>query len=131
MDRCRSSTTLGNAPSNTRATARCPLSFLRRVSRFFVRGDQLNFDVGKLAPDHLPPHAHADTLAVVAWFDGRPVLVDTGAYTYTGPERDAFRGTAGHNTLELDGVDQCEFWGDFRLAFPPAVSQNLRSISAS
>ena len=51
----------------------------------------------------------------------RPNPVDPGAYAYTGPDRNRFRGTAAHNTVELDGVDQCEFWGDFRLAFPPQV----------
>lgn len=48
-------------------------------------------------------HAHADALALVLAVDGRPALADPGAYTYLGPERDDFRGTAAHNTVEVDG----------------------------
>jgi len=83
--------------------------------------DQVIFDVGPVSPPHLPPHAHADVLSVVLWADGRPVLVDPGSFAYTGPLRRAFRSTRAHNTVEVDGRDQCELWGDFRVAYPPNV----------
>jgi hypothetical protein len=83
--------------------------------------DQLVFDAGPLTADHLPPHAHADALSLTLWWDGAPVLVDPGAFSYSGPTREEFRSTAAHNTVEVDGQDQCVFWGDFRLAFPPRV----------
>ncbi len=83
--------------------------------------DQLIFDSGPLSPPHLPPHAHADALSFVLWADGEQVLVDPGAFTYTGPRRAEFRGTRAHNTVEVDGEDQCVFWGDFRLALAPRV----------
>ncbi len=83
--------------------------------------DQALFDVGRLGPRHLPAHAHAGALAVVAWFDGKPLAVDRGTFTYSGPRRDHFRATAAHNTVELDGHSQCTFWGDFRAARLPAV----------
>jgi uncharacterized heparinase superfamily protein len=86
------------------------------------RGDQLVFDAGPVSPDHLPPHAHADVLSFVLWADGRAVIADPGSYAYTGEWRDAFRRTAAHNTVEVDGASQCEFWGDFRAAFRPNVS---------
>ena len=82
---------------------------------------QLVFDAGPLSADHLPPHAHADALSLTLCWDGVPVLVDPGAFSYTGPRRAEFRSTAAHNTVEVDGQDQCVFWGDFRLAFPPRV----------
>jgi uncharacterized heparinase superfamily protein len=85
------------------------------------RGDQAVFDVGPICPRHLPAHAHADVLSFVLWADGRSLLVDPGSYAYTGERRDRFRGTAAHNTVEVDGRDQCEFWGDFRAARQPRV----------
>jgi Heparinase II/III-like protein/Heparinase II/III N-terminus len=84
-------------------------------------GEHAVFDVGPLSPPHLPPHAHADALSFVLWADGKPVLVDPGSYSYTGPWRNHFRSTAAHNTVEVDSKDQCEFWGDFRAGFLPRV----------
>jgi uncharacterized heparinase superfamily protein len=84
--------------------------------------DQAIFDVGAISPPHLPPHAHADVLSFVFWADGRPLIVDPGSYAYAGPWRNHFRGTAAHNTVEIDGADQCELWRDFRVAFPPRVT---------
>jgi uncharacterized heparinase superfamily protein len=83
--------------------------------------DQAVFDCGPLCPDYLPPHAHADALGFVLWIDGEPVVVDRGAFAYTGPERDAFRATRAHSTVEVDGQDQCVFWGDFRAGLLPRV----------
>lgn len=47
-------------------------------------------------------HAHADALAIEVTVAGRPMLVDSGTYTYPGAERNDFRGTAAHNTVTLD-----------------------------
>ena len=85
-------------------------------------GDQAVLDVGPVCPPHLPAHAHADVLSFVLWADGEQVLVDPGTYLYSGPERDRFRGTAAHSTVEVDGADQCRFWGDFRAAGRPNVT---------
>jgi hypothetical protein len=82
---------------------------------------QAVLDVAPVSPAHLPAHAHADVLAVVLWADGLQVLIDPGSYTYSGPERARFRGTAAHNTVQVDGADQCDFWGDFRAAGLPRV----------
>jgi hypothetical protein len=84
--------------------------------------DQLVIDAGPLSPPHLPPHAHADALSFVLWGDGRPAVVDPGTGAYTGADRNRFRGTRAHNTVEVDGRDQCQFWGDFRAAFLPTVT---------
>jgi len=53
-------------------------------------------------------HGHADCLSVVVFLRGRPVLVDSGFFTYNGEpswERH-FRETAAHNTARVDGRDQ-------------------------
>ena len=83
--------------------------------------DQVVFDCGPLAPPHLPPHAHADALSVVAWFEGEQLLVDRGAFAYSGPQREHFRSTAAHNTVEIERQSQCVFWGDFRASRLPTV----------
>lgn len=85
------------------------------------RGDQVLLDCGPLGPRHLPAHAHADALSFVAWFDREPFAVDRGTFAYAGPERERFRATAAHNTVEVAGRDQCEFWGDFRAGHLPTV----------
>jgi hypothetical protein len=87
------------------------------------RDDQLLFDAGPLCARHLPPHAHADALSFVLWLDGKPLVVDPGSHAYTGPSRDRFRGTAAHNTVEVGGRDQCDFWGDFRAVHLPQVAE--------
>lgn len=53
-------------------------------------------------------HAHNDQLALVAWLDGRPLVVDcgTGRYAADPPLRDRFRGTAAHSTLVVEGAEQ-------------------------
>lgn len=85
--------------------------------------DQAVFDVGPLCPPHLPPHAHADALSFVLWADGRPVVVDPGSGGYEPADRLWARATRSHSTVELDGEDQCIFWGTFRASRLPRVSR--------
>ena len=82
----------------------------------------LAFDCGAPAPAFLPAHAHADALSFQLWWDGEPVVVDPGTYTYEpGAERDWFRGTEAHSTLAVDGLDQFRLWGAFRSGPLPQV----------
>ena len=115
-------------PSEPANRSRDPITTLRSSGYIVLRhdADQAILDVGPLAPTHLPPHAHADALSFVLWADGHSLIVDPGSFAYSGPERRRFRSTAAHNTLEVDGLDQCELWGDFRAAFMPRVE--LREI---
>jgi uncharacterized heparinase superfamily protein len=74
-------------------------------------------DVGAIGPDHLPGHAHADTLSFELSVHGARVLVNSGTSTYeTGAERLRQRGTAAHNTVVVDGQDSSEVWSSFRVA---------------
>lgn len=53
-------------------------------------------------------HAHNDQLALVAWLDGAPLVVDAGTGRYAADMvlRDHFRGTAAHSTVVIDGREQ-------------------------
>ena len=74
-------------------------------------------DVGDIGPDYLPGHAHADTLSFELSLHGKRVLVNGGTSTYErGTERLCQRGTAAHNTVEVDGEDSSEVWSSFRVA---------------
>jgi uncharacterized heparinase superfamily protein len=74
------------------------------------------FDGGPVGPDHLPAHAHADLLTLEASWSGRRLIVDAGVFDYEdSPERAYCRSTAAHNTLEIDGENQCDVWSRFRM----------------
>lgn len=54
---------------------------------------------------HSQVHKHADDLSVL-WYDaGRPILIDSGKYSYDygDPWRQYFASTRAHNTVEIDG----------------------------
>jgi len=80
-------------------------------------GDSLLIDCGPVGPDYQPGHAHCDTLSYELCVDGQRVVVDSGVYGYDLDERRSrARRTAGHNTVEIDGREQSEIWGAFRVA---------------
>jgi uncharacterized heparinase superfamily protein len=71
---------------------------------------------GPHAPDEQMGHAHADLLSFDASLGAVRVVTDTGTLLYDpGPDRQRVRGTAAHNTLRLDGAEQLEAWGSFRV----------------
>jgi uncharacterized heparinase superfamily protein len=74
-------------------------------------------DVGDMGTPHLSAHGHCDSLSFELWMDGAPWLVDSGTWSYEpGAQRHACRSTRAHNTLEVDGREQHEIWGAFRVA---------------
>jgi hypothetical protein len=57
-------------------------------------------------------HGHYDHLAVELWAGGQPLVVDAGRYTYADGDdgwRRWFKGTAAHNTVCVDGLDQTRY----------------------
>jgi hypothetical protein len=76
-------------------------------------------------------HSHADVLSLVVEEGNRDLLIDPGTFTYVGDPRwrDAFRGTAAHNTVRIDEMDQARPAGPFAWIDPPAVE--LRSWESS
>jgi uncharacterized heparinase superfamily protein len=80
-------------------------------------GAWLVCDAGPIGPDYQPGHAHGDLFSFELSLAGRRVLTDSGVYGYEqGALRDWCRSTRGHNTVEIDGESQCEFWSVFRVA---------------
>jgi Heparinase II/III-like protein/Heparinase II/III N-terminus len=59
-------------------------------------------------------HAHADALSCTLALGERPLFIDRGTLTYVGAERNEFRSTASHNTLEFDGESSVEPLGPFQ-----------------
>jgi hypothetical protein len=67
-------------------------------------------------------HGHADALSIQLITNGRPVLIDPGTFCYVCSERDRFRGTAAHNTLQIDGRDQAQPKGPFAWSGLPEIT---------
>jgi hypothetical protein len=76
---------------------------------------RLVVDAGPLGYQSIAAHGHADALAFTLSVGGEQLLVDPGTYAYhTQPTwRHYFRGTAAHNTVRIDGVDQSQSGGNF------------------
>lgn len=80
-------------------------------------GDMIIIDCGPIGPDYQPGHAHCDTLSYELTIDGQRVIVDCGVFDYEpSPERAYVRSTRAHNTVIVDGEEQSEIWGVFRVA---------------
>lgn len=75
----------------------------------------LIFDAGKIGVDYQPAHGHCDCLSFELSVDGKPLFVNSGTYEYQGDLRKHFRKTCAHNTLVIDGHEQSQCWGGFRV----------------
>jgi uncharacterized heparinase superfamily protein len=74
-------------------------------------------DVGRVGPDYLPAHAHADTLTFELSLFGQRVIVNSGTSCYgNSAERLRQRGTAAHNTVTVEDQNSSEVWAGFRVA---------------
>ncbi len=72
-------------------------------------------DTGPLGYLSLAAHGHADALAIVLSVGGKEILIDPGTFAYHTKKkwREYFRGTGGHNTLRIDGLNQSVSGGNF------------------
>ncbi len=87
-------------------------------------------DAGPLGYLSIAAHGHADALSFTLSLGGREMLVDPGTYAYHTLKkwRDYFRGTAAHNTVRVDGVDQSVAGGNFLwLKHARAVCEHFES----
>ena len=91
------------------------------------------FDCGYACPDSLPAHGHADTLSFEWSLYGKRLIVDPGTFEYhPGYKRNYSKATSSHNTLNINGLDQSEFWSSFRAgrrAIPIIIKKNLQKKS--
>lgn len=73
-------------------------------------------DFGRIGPDYLPGHAHADTLSFELSIGSQRVFINSGTSEYgTGPERQRQRGTTAHNAVVIAGENSSEVWAGFRV----------------
>jgi len=80
-------------------------------------GTYIVCDAALIGPDYIPGHAHADIFSFELSMRGHRVIVDSGVHDYeVSPMRRYCRSTKAHNTVEIDGQDQCEMWAAFRVA---------------
>jgi Heparinase II/III N-terminus/Heparinase II/III-like protein len=75
---------------------------------------QLIADAGRLGVGR-GGHGHADALNICLQAHGRSILIDPGTSEYVGagPDRNLFRGTGMHNSVQVDGTDQAEIASAF------------------
>ncbi len=86
---------------------------------FRYEGKNFSFfgDIGPIGPDYIPGHGHCDMLNFEFYANGQPIIVDTGTSTYEmGDARLSERGTAAHNTVQVEDREQSEIWASFRVA---------------
>jgi uncharacterized heparinase superfamily protein len=74
-------------------------------------------DFGKIGPDYLPGHAHADTLSFELAVYGERIVVNSGTSLYgSSNDRLLQRGTGAHTTIQIDTENSSEVWSGFRVA---------------
>jgi hypothetical protein len=109
-------------PANSPRSIALPASGIYTSVSSGAMSKQLFIDAGEqgvLAAGH----GHADALSVQLASGGRLWLTDPGSFCYIGPasRRAKFRGTAAHNTVTVDGLDQADQTGPFSWGPLPRV----------
>jgi hypothetical protein len=89
-------------------------------------------DAGPLGYRSIAAHGHADALSFTLSAGGREFLVDPGTYAYhtNAAWREYFRGTAAHNTVRVDGLDQSVQAGNFMWLAKARAGCSLWLLSA-
>lgn len=86
---------------------------------------ELLIKTGGVQPEYQPGHVHADVSSYCLWYKGRQIIVDPGVSTYALSERrNTERGTNAHNTISLNGFNQSDVWGGFRVGKRAIVKSN-------
>jgi len=73
-------------------------------------------NVGSISPVYQPGHAHADELNFELFYQGVPIIVDTGTSTYeNNSRRNIERSTQSHNCVMIDNKNSSDVWSSFRV----------------
>jgi hypothetical protein len=95
---------------------------------YILKGDpfHLIFDCGPvgMAGRQLATHGHSDLLSFCLDVKGEPFIVDPGSGSYTENRmiHDYLRSSSGHNTITIDGQDQCGLAGTWTLEKHPKAT---------
>jgi uncharacterized heparinase superfamily protein len=82
------------------------------------KGDryEVKMDLAQIGASYQPGHAHADALSFILYYKDKPIFVEQGTSTYQiGARRDLERSTQAHNTVVVNGENQSQVWGGFRV----------------
>ncbi|MDM1412152.1 alginate lyase family protein [Myroides odoratimimus] len=77
---------------------------------------EIKVDYAQVGASYQPGHSHADALGFILYYKNKPLFVEAGTSTYQiGKQRNYERSTIAHNTVVVNGLNQSEVWGGFRL----------------
>jgi len=80
------------------------------------RSFSLFANVGSIGPSYQPGHAHADELNFELFYQGIPIIVDTGTSTYENNSRRYIeRSTQSHNCIMVEDKNSSDVWSSFRV----------------
>lgn len=104
----------------------CKRIYCSNVVRFYKEGGYvilrskdhkvlIGFDFANLGFGSIAAHGHADALSIQVFYEGVPILVDSGTYNYHFPKtaRENYRRTLAHNTIHIESKEQAEILGPF------------------
>jgi hypothetical protein len=93
---------------------------------------RVTFDTGPLGYLRIAAHGHADALQVTLSEGACDLVSDPGTGTYFGDAqlRRAFRSTAAHATVSVDGLDQAVYGGPFLWLDHPAARLSYLDLEA-
>lgn len=85
----------------------------------------LLMQAGPLATPCHPFHAHACALAFEYSYGAEKVFVNQGTYAFIHAQRNIFRGTKAHNTVEIEKQNSADIFGHFGLARQPKTTAEV------
>jgi len=103
--------------------------------KFIGNRYEIAISIGDIKASYIAGHAHSDIFTFEIYLDNKPFIVDRGISTYeANRQRDIERSSFSHNVVEVNGENQNEVWGGFRVANRAKVtsfSENGNVIEAT